>query len=78
MAFTSKGRDHSSGFLGGVKRSGGAPNGIPRNLLTPVEEEGKEVVVPITAPESIVAVGTFEADIWLIKKQRLNAILDIP
>ena len=53
----SSGFTHGFGFLGAAKRSGGAAKGMPRNLLTCVEEEGTEVVVPITTPESTVAVG---------------------
>ena len=52
------GVDHGAGLLGGEKRSGGeAANGIPRNLLTTTEAEGRTVVVPTTGPDAIVTVG---------------------
>jgi hypothetical protein len=41
-----------------VKRFGGdCANGMPRNCFTGTSESGSEVVVPIRAPASIVAVG---------------------
>ena len=44
---------------GGENRSGGlTANWIPRNLLTVTDEDGKIVAMPMTAPESIVAVGS--------------------
>lgn len=60
---------------GGENLSGGlTAKGIPKNLFTVTVAEGKEVVVPITSPTSIVAVGLLEAagacgwpsEIWVI------------
>lgn len=53
----SSGSDHGAGLTGGEKRTGGAANGIPRNLLTVTVDEGRLVVVPMTTPESSVAEG---------------------
>ena len=36
---------------------GGAAKGIPRNWLTAVGAEGRDVVVPMTTPASMVATG---------------------
>ena len=53
------GFDHCGTGTGGEKRSGGLnANGMPRNLLTVTVEEGRFVTVPITVPESMVAVGS--------------------
>ena len=53
------GNDHLRAETGGENLSGGlAAKGIPRNLLTRTFEDGITVVVPMTAPESIVAVGS--------------------
>lgn len=46
------------GLSGGENRSGGLfAKGTPRNLLTVAVAMGREVVVPITTPASIVTVG---------------------
>lgn len=46
-----------SGGFGGLKRTGRAAKGIPRNFLMTVLEDGSLVVIPTSTPESIVAVG---------------------
>jgi hypothetical protein len=48
---------HGAGFFGGEKRTGGAAKGMPRNLFTMTFDDGRLVLVPITTPESSVAVG---------------------
>jgi len=46
------------GFWGGSNLFGGdCANGIPKNLLTEAVAVGRVVVVPITTPASMVAVG---------------------
>ena len=60
-AEVSSGSDHFAGLTGGEKRTGGAANGIPRNLLTVIEDEGRLVVVPTMTPESSVADGAVAA-----------------
>ena len=46
------------GLSGGENRVGGLfANGTPKNLLTVAVAAGRAVVVPMTTPESIVAVG---------------------
>ena len=46
------------GWTGGENRSGGDwANGIPRNLLTEAVAVGRVVVVPITTPISMLALG---------------------
>ena len=60
--------DHDLGFCGGENRIGGAAKGIPRNLLTVVEEEGIDVVVPMSMPASTVAEGEDEATTPKIKE----------
>jgi hypothetical protein len=46
------------GLSGGANLVGGLfANGTPKNLFTVAVAAGKDVVVPITTPESIVAVG---------------------
>ena len=73
--FASSGFDHDFGFRGAEKRSGGeAANGTPRNLLTVVEEEGNDVVVPTITPASIVAVGE-PADIGVARAKRAAALI---
>lgn len=53
------GFDQLAASVGGANRSGGVcANGIPRNLLTPFDEFGTDVVTPTTLPFAIVAVGT--------------------
>ena len=59
-AFADSGLDHDLGFCGGENRIGGAAKGIPRNLLTVVEEDGMDVVVPMSIPASTVAEGEDE------------------
>ena len=60
MAFSAL--DHGVTFIGGLKRSGGAPKGIPRNLLMLVAEPGTDDVVPTSTPASIVTVGVEGAE----------------
>ena len=46
------------GLSGGANRVGGLfAKGTPRNLFTDAVAAGSEVVVPMTTPASIVAVG---------------------
>ena len=46
------------GLSGGANRVGGLfAKGTPKNLLTVAVAAGNDVVVPMTTPESIVAVG---------------------
>ena len=54
--------DHGVAFLGGLKRSGDAPKGIPRNLLMLVVEPKTDDVVPTSTPVSIVTVGVVGAE----------------
>ena len=61
-------RGSVNGFagVGGEKRSGGlTAKGMPRNLLTVTVADGNTVVVPMTTPTSMVAVGKLvEAGAW--------------
>ena len=49
--------DHVGAAVGVAKRSGFAPKGMPRNLLTVAVEDANVVVVPVRGPVSTVADG---------------------
>ena len=49
---------NTPGFWGGLNLSGGdCANGMPKNLFTTAVAVGRLVVVPITHPASMLAVG---------------------
>lgn len=62
---------HGKAGCGGLKRTGGEAKGIPRNWLTMLEDEGREVVVPATMPESTVAEGEFLYHCMVLRKPGL-------
>ena len=48
--------------MGGLNRTGGAANGMPRYCLTMTVDEGRDIAVPTMAPESMIAIGGESAD----------------